>query len=129
MQFMGSLYVGDKVASAEYKIVEKVHMGKVVPGLYLIVLSNHPDNMLDLILEKEALQKCYQTMQLKVVGIAGDKKEAIELVQRIIKESLQKTGSADVRCFLKEKWEELKEILQNQYLVPRKLTSNYMLEI
>ena len=106
MQFMGSLYVGEKLSSTEYKIVEKVHKGKIVPGLYLIVLSNHPDNMLDLILEKAALQKCYQTVQLKVVGIAGDKKEAIELVQRMIQESIQKTGSADVRGFLKGKWEE-----------------------
>ena len=105
MQFMGSLYVGESVASTEYKIVEKVHKGKVVPGLYLITLSNHPDNMLDLMLEKEALQKCYSQVGLKVVGIAGSKKEAIQIVQRIVEESLKETGSADVRDFLKAKWE------------------------
>ena len=105
MQFMGSLYVGESVASTEYKIVEKVHKGKVVPGLYLITLSSHPDNMLDLMLEKEALQKCYSQLGLKVVGIAGNKKEAIQIVQRIVEESLKETGSADVRGFLKAKWE------------------------
>ena len=105
MQFMGALYVGESVASAEYKIVEKVHKGKVVSGLYLILISNHPDNMLDLMLEKEALQKCYSQTDLKVVGIAGNKKEAIQIVQRIVEESLKETGSADVRGFLKAKWE------------------------
>ncbi len=105
MQFMGSLYVGESIASAEYKIVEKVHKGKVVSGLYLITFSSHPDNMLDLMLEKEALQACYSNMGLKVVGIAGDKKEAIKLVQKIIEESIQETGSADVRGFLEKKWE------------------------
>lgn len=105
MQFMGCLYTGETVSAEQYKIIEKVHKRKVVLGLYLIILSNHPDNMLELILEKEALQTCYSNTNLKVVGIAGNKKEAIGLVQQIIKESLCETGSADVREFLKAKWE------------------------
>ena len=59
MQFMGCLYTGETISSDQYKIIEKVHKGKVIPGLYLITLSSHPDNMLDLILEKEVLQICY----------------------------------------------------------------------
>ena len=55
MQFMGCLYTGDSVSSEQYKIIEKVHKGKVVSGLYLITLSNHPDNMLDLMLEEPAI--------------------------------------------------------------------------
>ena len=105
MQFMGSLYVGESLASAEYKIVEKVHKGKVVRDLYLITFSTHPDNMLDLILEKEALHACYKKRGLKVVGIASGKKEALELVQHIIEQSIRETGSADVREFLWKKWE------------------------
>lgn len=105
MQFMGSLYVGESIASAEYKIVEKVHKGEVVSDLYLITFSSHPDNMLDVMLEKEALQACYKKQGLKVVGIASGKKEAIDLVQNIIKESMRETGSADVRAFLQKKWE------------------------
>jgi hypothetical protein len=61
--------------------------------------------MLDLILEKEALQTCYKKQGLKVVGIASGKKEAIDLVQLIIEESMRETGSADVREFLRKKWE------------------------
>ena len=105
MQFMGSLYVGEKLASTEYKIVEKVHKGKVVPNLYLVVFSINPDNMLDILPEKEVMQKYYPKDELKVVGIADGKKEALGLVQRMIEESLRETGSADVRGFLKEKWE------------------------
>ena len=105
MQFMGSLYVGESIASAEYKIVEKVHRGKIIPKLYLIVLSVHPDNMLDIILEKEVMQKYYLKDGLRIVGIAEGKKEAIGLVQLMIEESLAETGSADVRDFLKRKWE------------------------
>lgn len=105
MQFMGSLYVGEKAAPAEYKIVEKVHKGKVVPNLHLITFSNNPDNMLDIIPEKEIMQKHYPKDRLRIVGIADGKKEALALVQRIIQESIAETGSADVRGFLKTKWE------------------------
>ena len=106
MQFMGSLYVGESISSIEeYKIVEKVHKGKSVPNLYLIVLSVNPDNMLDIILEKEVLQKNYPKDTLKIVGIAIGKKEALSLVQKIILESLAETKSADVREMLKQKWE------------------------
>ena len=105
MQFMGSLYVGESIAASEYKIVEKVHKGKVVPNLFLIVLSANPDNMLDIIPEMEVTQKHYPKDRLQVVGIASGKKEAIKLVQTIIEESIKETGSADVREFLRAKWE------------------------
>ena len=105
MQFMGCLYVGEKLSSAEYKIVEKVHKGKVVQNLFLIVFSSNPDNMLDIIPEKEITQKHYPKDGLRIVGIADGKKEALGLVQRMIHESLAETGSADVRGFLQAKWE------------------------
>ena len=105
MQFMGDLYVGESISSNEYKLVEKVHKGQIVPNLYLITLSSSQDNMLELIPEWEALQKGYPKEVLKVVGIANGKKEAINMVQIILKESLLETGSADVRAFLIDKWE------------------------
>ena len=96
MQFMGSLYVGDSIASTEYKIVEKVHKGKIVPNLYLLVLTLNPDNMLEIIPEWEILQKGYPSQDLKVIGIANGKKEAISLVQSIITDSLNEMKTADV---------------------------------
>lgn len=105
MQFMGSLYVGESISTKEHEIVKKVHNGKVIPNLYLIAFSNHVDNMLDLIPEWEALQKGYSKEMLKVVGIANGKKEAMRMVQNIVEDSLRETASADVRVFLKHKWE------------------------
>lgn len=106
MQFMGCLYVADSLISTQYKVIEKVHKSKLVPNLYLIALSVNPDNMLDLIPEWEALQKGYPKEKLKVVGIATGKKEAVALVKYIIEDSVVHTGNADVRPFLKTKWEE-----------------------
>lgn len=105
MQFMGNLYVGESIASTEYKIVEKVYNGKIIPNLYLIVFSMNPENMLDIIPEFEIMQKYYPKEGLRIVGIANGKKEAIGLVQRMIEDSISVTGSADIRDFLKAKWE------------------------
>ena len=105
MQFMGSLYVGKSISTKEHEIVKKVHNGKVVPNLYLIAFSHHADNMLELIPEWEALQKGYPKDMLQVVGIAGGKKEALRMVQSIVEDSLRETASADVRAYLKAKWE------------------------
>ena len=105
MQFMGDLYVGESLSANEYKIVEKVHKGKIVPNLYLLVLTLNPDNMLEIIPEWEILQKGYPSQDLKVIGIANGKKEAISLVQSIITDSLNEMKTADVREYLNQKWE------------------------
>lgn len=106
MQFMGCLYVADSIGATQYKIIEKVHKSKLVPNLYLIALSANPDNMLDLIPEWEALQKGYPRDELRVVGIATGKKEAVAMVACIVEDAVAHTGHADVRPFLKMKWEE-----------------------
>ena len=105
MQFMGSLYVGASISTKEHEIVRKVHNGKLVPNLHLIVFSDNPDNMLDIIAQKEVMQKYYPKDILRVVGIAKGKKEAIQVVQEMVLDSLKQTGTADVRGFLNEKWE------------------------
>lgn len=105
MKFLQELYLGEKVAPKVEQIVKKIKSDQIVPNLYLIVISTHPDNMLDLIPQKDVLQKGYPKEQLQVVGLADNKKEAFALVQFIVEESLSLTSSADVRIYLKEKWE------------------------
>ena len=105
MQFMGALYVGDSIIAKEHDIVRKVHNGKLVPNLYLLVLSKNEDNMLDLIPQWEVMQKHYPEKSFRVVGIANGKKEAVRLVQTIVHDSIKETGLADVRPYLTQKWE------------------------
>ncbi len=105
MKFLQELYLGERVAPKVDQIVKKIMTDNVVPNVYLITMANHPDNMLELIPEWEVLQKGYPKEQLRVVGLADNKKDAIGLIQFIIEESMEKTGSADVREYLEEKWE------------------------
>lgn len=105
MQFMGCLYVGESISTKEHEIVKKVHNNQFVPNLYLLTFATNKDNMLEVLPEYEVLQKGYPKELLKVIGIANGKKEAILLVKHIVEESLLKTGSADVRVYLKQQWE------------------------
>lgn len=105
MKFLQELYLGELAAPKVEQIVKKIKNDQLVPNLYLIVMSTHPDNMLDLIPQKDVLQKGYPKEQLQVVGLADNKKEAFALVQLIVEEAFALTGSADIRTYLKEKWE------------------------
>lgn len=105
MKFLQELYLGEHIAPKVDQIVKKIMTEKIVPNLYLIAMASHPDNMLDLIPQWEVLQKGYPKEQLRIIGLAENKKDAIGLMQFIIQESMEVTGSADVRAYLEEKWE------------------------
>ena len=85
--------------------MKKLNNGKPVLDLYLIVISEHPDNMLEIVPQKEILQKSYPNIDFRVVGLASGKKEALAVIQIIIEESLKETGSADARDYLNRRWE------------------------
>ena len=106
MTFFHDLYLGEKITPKREEILKKLNNKKLVLDLYLIVISEHPDNMLEIVPQKELLQKAYPNIQFRVVGLAKGKKEALKVVQTIIEESLRETGSADVREYLTRRWEE-----------------------
>lgn len=105
MKFLQELYMGERVAPKADQIIKKIMTDEAVSNLYLIAMSTHPDNMLDLIPHWEVLQKGYPKDHIRVAGLADGKKDAIGLIQFMVEESLEKTGSADVRAYLEEKWE------------------------
>ena len=106
MLFFENLYLGERVAPNVDQILKKLNKNEVIPNLYVIALATNPDNMLDIYPEWELMQKGYPKDEIKVVGLANGKKEAVGVVQIIVEESLQKMGSADVRAYLKERWGE-----------------------
>ena len=105
MKFLQDLYLSEQIAPKVDKIVKRIEAEKIVPNLYMIVMSSHPDNMLDLIPHWEILQKDYPKESLRVIGFADGKKDAYGLVQSIVLESIEKEGQADVRPYLEKKWE------------------------
>lgn len=106
MTFFQNLYLGENISPKFEQVMKKLNNGKPVMDLYLITISEHPDNMLEIIPQRELLQKCYPKYEQKVVGLAKGKKEALSVVKTIVSETYKTTGSADVRAYLLLRWEE-----------------------
>lgn len=106
MIFFQNLYLGDRISSKKDQIMKKLNSKKSVPELYLITMAQNPDNMLEIVSHWEVLQKGYPNMDIRVVGLAKGKKEAFKVVQSIVEQVLSETGSADVRAYLNQRWEE-----------------------
>ncbi len=105
MEFFRDIYLGESVSLKVEQILKKLNNGKTVPNLFLITMSENPDNMLEIVPQWEVMQKGYPNTDIKVVGLANGKKEAIALVQFIIEQVLQETGSANARDYLRQRWE------------------------
>ena len=105
MTFFQNLYLGEKITPKLEQVMKKLNNDKPVLDLYLVVISEHPDNMLEIVPQKEILQKAYPNVEFRVAGLAKGKKEAFAVVQSIVEESLRETGSADARRFLLQRWE------------------------
>ena len=106
MKFFQDLYLGEKISSKKDEILKKLNSDKPVLDLYLIIISEHPDNTLEIIPQREILQKNYPNIEFRVVGIAKGKKEAFVVVQNIIEEAFRETGIANARDYLNQRWEE-----------------------
>ena len=106
MQFLNDLYLGATLASKEEEIVKKVNNNQLIPNLFFIIMSTNNDNMLEFVPQWEVMQKAYPKEELRIIGFSNGKKEAVSLLQLIIQESMKNTGSADVRMYLEQKWEE-----------------------
>ncbi|MGN0424550.1 MAG: hypothetical protein ACI4FY_04465 [Acetatifactor sp.] len=105
MRYRPWLYIGDSIDPMKViGIKKKLEENPFFAGVVLIVLSANDYDQLDIIDAKELAQPYYRKSELSVVGIAGDRDEALELVRQMVVECLRDRGD----CALKEylAWEE-----------------------
>ena len=102
MKWYKDLYVGESIADKVDRIKWKINHNAGTIRIHVITLASNPKNIVDIIPARELLQKGYPKKDLRIIGIAGDYYEAVELVRRIVQETYDATGDADVRHYLKE---------------------------
>ncbi len=104
MKWYDKLYVGDSIAKKAKKLKWKIshNTGMIPIHVRVITFASNPDNLLDIIPARELRQKAYPKDHLRILGLAGDYEEAVEVVQRIIEETYRNTGDVDVYRYLKE---------------------------
>ena len=83
---------GESVKNPE-KIKKKLNDGKLVPGIYLLTLSENPSNLMDIIPAAMLVQKSFYGICPKIIGMAKGKDEALEMVRDLIDEMYTETGT------------------------------------
>ena len=95
-------FVGKNVRDLE-RIQEKLENRRLVPGIYLLVLSENPRNIMELFPAVTLLQRTAADLCPEIIGIALGKEEAVSLAEEIIRQVYEETGEVQVKEYLKNR--------------------------
>lgn len=95
-------FVGKNVRDLE-RIQEKLENRRLVPGIYLLVLSENPQNIMELFPAVTLLQRTAADLCPEIIGIALGKEEAVSLAEEIIRQVYEETGDVQVKEYLKNR--------------------------
>lgn len=101
IRWADKLYLGESVEGRKKKVMQSIEEGKVTFAIFCIAYASNPDNLLDIIDANELGFSYYQQKEMYIVGLAGSKREAGELVRTMIEDMYRQTGGFSVRDFLK----------------------------
>jgi len=93
------LLIGEKMNKRKEKVIASINNREAVFGVYCIAFASHPDNLFDILDANELLFPHYRLTDVQIVGIAKGKEEAVLLVQKMLMEVYNNTGSFDVRNY------------------------------
>lgn len=82
------------------KITKRLEQKKPMFPIYCVCLASNPSNLLDIMNVNELLLPYYQKRNVVIIGLAGNRSEAMELASRIVLEVYEKTGDFNIRSFV-----------------------------
>ena len=92
-------FIGDKIRKKKNSVISSIKNGEVTFDVYCIIIASHKDNLFDIVDANELLFPFYQSMEVRIVGLAKGRREAYQLVERMILEIYRNTGNFDVRAY------------------------------
>ena len=102
MEWYKDLYIGKSAQKKKDDLIQKIESGKTPVDTYLLTLPSDDKNQLEII-PAWNLKHWYQRKKCPiVVGICCGRYEAIYMVQQIVEEVYEKTGSADIREYFEK---------------------------
>ena len=102
LRWQKNYYVGKSVEEPR-RIKRKINAGKFVPGIFLLTLSNNPENLCEIVPAVMLMQKAYVEICPLIFGMAKGKKEAMDMVSELMEEVYRETGSFQVAEYLKNR--------------------------
>lgn len=103
MQYYKYLYLTDGLEKKKEKMIRKLEAGKLQLDVHVITLAVNERNQLEIYNTIQFKQPSFPYHDLFVVGIARGYDDAVELVERIVTEVHEKTGTCDIRSYILEK--------------------------
>ncbi len=99
------LYLGKSVQSHERKIRDRLDQNQIDLGHYLITYAANERDQLDIINTSTLFNENLLKHLPKVIGIAGSRREAYEVVMQITEECLKENGDANLKNYIEKKAE------------------------
>ena len=100
MKYYYNLYLDDYVARNKKEIIEKLENNEWQLEVYLIVLSTHIGNQLEIYNSTLLLQKSFRKEELLIVGITKGYNESLEVVEKIMQEVYDNTKGTDMKSYI-----------------------------
>ena len=100
--FHSNLYVADELSKEKRKVIKKLKQGKLQMGVSVIAIPQGEGDMLEIFPSYVLLQDYYKKLDVNVVGLAGDKSSAFDMVVRMMDDCQKARGDANVRAYFME---------------------------
>lgn len=101
MEFYKPLYVGDSVRHPD-RVLHQLKKGSLMIKAYVITFAAGKD-LLEIYNAHIFAQKYYQHFDRPIVGIAGDYREAVDMVVKITEECFAQRGDCALKEYLLER--------------------------
>lgn len=95
------LYVGPKAEKKKEKLIRKINQNAGLTDVYLVTLAANRQDLFDILSTSYLKQPALRRNLPPIVGLACGHGEAVELVKRIVEETVAQTGGADVKAYLR----------------------------
>jgi len=100
MQWYKNLYVSENAKEKQSKIISNIRKNKLQYDIFVLTLAINGKDLIDIYPVYELKQEYYKKKDMFVIGIAKGKDEAISLVEEIVMDVYNETGSCDIKKYL-----------------------------
>ena len=102
-KWASQLYIGEKARSHQGALIREIEEGRLTSKAYILTLPVNEANQLELVPVKDLFWRTASERTPLIVGVAEDKKEAMDLFEQIAKETLAARGDADIKSYIRDR--------------------------
>ncbi len=103
MRWYEDIYVGYNLLEEKRKTIRQIKNGKMMLNTYVITLPSNDYDTLEIYPSNVLIQKWYRDSDMVIVGIAEGREEALDMMQLIIMDCYNDTGSVNVKQYILDK--------------------------